>query len=140
MASTLKVAVLIPALNASETIVPLIRGIVRFVPRGHIIVVDDGSTDDTGKLAQDAGAMVIRHAENRGKGAALQTGFRHIIKSQYQGVIVLDADGQHDPAEIAKFLHAHGERQADLIIGARTFREMPFARRIANTLGTWALS
>lgn len=142
MASTLRVAVLIPALNASETIVPLIQGIARFVPRDNIVVVDDGSTDDTGKLAQDAGTTVLRHVENRGKGAALQTGFGHVVKSRYEGVIVLDADGQHDEGHIPAFLRRAAQGDVDLLIGSRMsdVGDMPWLRVLTNRLTSACVS
>ena len=128
---------LIPAYNEETHIAEVVRGARVHLP---VLVVDDGSTDGTAATAERAGATVLRQVPNQGKGAALRAGFRYALERDYTAVLTLDADGQHDPAEIEKFLRAHGERQADLIIGARTFRDMPFTRRIANTLGTWALT
>lgn len=108
-----------------------------------VLVVDDGSTDDTAKSAEGAGAEVVRQFPNQGKGAALRTGFRWALDQNYQAVLTLDADGQHDPREIPKFLESYQENQADLIIGERDFNQIPPMRRLANTLGrlsfSWAL-
>jgi glycosyltransferase involved in cell wall biosynthesis len=107
------------------------------------LVVDDGSRDNTADFAEAAGAIVLRQTPNQGKGAALRAGFRWALDDGYDAVITLDADGQHDPTEIPKFLSLFNERQPDLIIGERTFARMPFPRNISNTIGrhlfSWAL-
>jgi len=119
----------------------VITGISRFVPREYIIVVDDGSTDNTGQLALKAKAVVLHHKENRGKGAALQTGFRYIIENQYRGVIVLDADGQHDERFIPAFLR-RAERDADMVIGSRMDQvgKMPWIRVVTNRFTSACIS
>ncbi len=130
----------IPAYNEQERIVPVISGALRHVP---VLVVDDGSRDNTAAVAEAAGAIVLRQIPNQGKGAALRAGFRRALDEGYEAVITLDADGQHDPEEIPRFLEAYGQGKADLIIGARNFAGMPPVRRVSNTLGTllfsWAL-
>lgn len=128
---------LIPAYNESRHIAQVIQEASLHLP---VLVVDDGSVDDTATLAQNAGAEVVRQVPNQGKGAALVNGFRKAIQLGYDGVVMLDADGQHDPAEIPQFLKKHAETQADLIIGRRDFRYMPRLRRTTNTLGTWMFS
>jgi len=108
-----------------------------------VLVVDDGSTDNTRGVAAAAGAQVVRQEPNQGKGAALRAGFKWALDHDYAAVITLDADGQHDPAEISGFLELQARSQADLIIGARDFSKMPPVRRWANTTGqklfSWAL-
>jgi len=94
--------------------------------------------DDTGKRAEEKGAFVIKHEKNRGKGDALITGFNYSLKNNYDIIITLDADGQHDPSEIPNFLKKIDKY--DIIIGARDFKEMPFPRRISNTITTFLLS
>lgn len=135
-----KVMALIPALNAAGTIEPVIRAAVKEVP--HVVVIDDGSTDGTGGIAARAGATVLRHEVNGGKGAALKTGFRHAIDNGYDAVITLDADGQHLGSDIPKFLAAWREQQADLIIGGRAhlFHEMLPRRRMANRISSWCIA
>jgi glycosyltransferase involved in cell wall biosynthesis len=108
-----------------------------------VIVVDDGSTDDTATTARQAGATVIEQRPNQGKGAALRAGFRRAVATDLDAVVTLDGDGQHDPDEIPSFLAAYaatGSERPDLIIGRRDFREMPPARRLANELGRRAFS
>ena len=135
-----KILALIPAYNEATRIAPVIERTRAYLP---VLVVDDGSTDDTTLVAQSVGATVLRQEPNQGKGAALQRGFRHALDEGYDAVIALDADGQHDPEEIEKFVAVHAETNADLIIGRRRFRQMPWVRRLANTAGrlffSWAV-
>jgi len=128
---------LIPAYNAAHLLTPVVQG-----ARAHlaVLVVDDGSADATAKVAEQAGATVILQRPNQGKGRALQTGFRRALADGYDAVLTLDADGQHDPAEIPKFLDRYDATHADLIIGARDFSTMPFIRKLSNTVGTRAFS
>jgi glycosyltransferase involved in cell wall biosynthesis len=137
MTAPQSVLALIPAWNEAARIGPVLHGVRAHLP---LLVVDDGSTDDTARLAEAAGATVVRHAANLGKGAALTTGFRWALEHGYEAVLTLDADGQHDPADIPKFLAAYARGDADLIIGRRDFRAMPFPRRYTNPLGSWLLS
>ena len=135
-----KILALIPAYNEAQRVGKVIAGALVHLP---VLVVDDGSSDDTADQAKQAGATVLKQSPNQGKGAALQAGFQWAIKHKFEAVITLDADGQHDPAEIPKFLQACQSNQADLIIGKRDFSQMPPARRLANWLGgltySWAL-
>lgn len=130
---TERVAVLIPAYNAAETLAPIVRGAREVI--ADVIVIDDGSRDETAKSAREAGASeVLLHAVNRGKGAALKTGFAHALANGFDAVITLDADGQHLPHEIPKFLAARADCNGDLIIGGRAhhFDKMLPRRRMAN--------
>ena len=128
---------LIPAYEEGPRIGAVVEGARRHLP---VVVVDDGSTDDTAERAEAAGAMVLRQQPNAGKGAALRAGFRHALEAGAPAVVTLDADGQHDPAEIPAFLERFGERRAELIIGQRDLRSMPPVRRLSNTLGGLALA
>jgi glycosyltransferase involved in cell wall biosynthesis len=124
--------VIIPALNAERTLRQVVADArAQLEP---VLVIDDGSRDATGDVARDAGATVIRHDMNRGKGGALKTGFRWAMENGFDGVITLDADGQHLAAEIPKFLRERERSGADLIIGGRShlFGEMLPRRRTAN--------
>jgi len=105
-----------------------------------VLVVDDGSTDDTAAQAQAAGATVVRQVPNQGKGAALREGFRHALERGVDAVITIDADGQHDPAEIPRFLAAFDATRPELIVGRRDFRRMPPIRRLSNAIGGLILS
>jgi glycosyltransferase involved in cell wall biosynthesis len=132
-----KILALIPAFNEAQHIAQVVRSTCAHLP---VLVVDDGSTDQTAAQAQKAGAQVLRQQPNQGKGAALRAGFRYALDHGYDAIVTLDADGQHDPAQVPGFVQAFDERGADLIVGTRTFAEMPLIRRIANTIGTMALS
>jgi len=132
-----EVLALIPAFNEAAHLAQVVTGARVHLP---VLVVDDGSTDDTAACAEQAGANVLRQIPNQGKGAALRAGFGWALNAAYQAVLTLDADGQHDPAEIPKFVDAHRARGADLVIGARDFRRMPLVRRLANATGRWAFS
>jgi glycosyltransferase involved in cell wall biosynthesis len=127
----------IPAYNEAGHIETVVRLTARHLP---VLVVDDGSTDRTAALAKGAGAFVLRQIPNQGKGAALRRGFRHAIDAGCCAVVTLDADGQHDPDEIPKFLAAFGANPAELIVGARDYAAMPLVRRWSNTVGRWAFS
>ena len=135
------IVALIPGYNEAPRIGPVVEAARRFLP---VLVVDDGSSDATGAVAAEAGATVIRQDPNQGKGAALRAGFRRALADGAEAIITLDADGQHDPAEIAEFLdrwsRAAPADRPDLVIGARNFRSMPPVRRLSNTLGRWAFS
>ncbi len=99
----------------------------------HVLVVDDGSTDDTAANARGAGAEVIVHKENKGKGEAINTGLRHWQERNLPYALVLDGDGQHLPEEIERFLAA-AAGGAQLIVGTRMSdtRTMPLVRRLTN--------
>ncbi len=128
---------LIPAWNEAARLGPVVRKTRFHLP---VLVVDDGSEDGTLEAAEAAGAEVVRHAFNRGKGVALITGFNWALDHGYSAILTLDADGQHDPEDIPAFLEAFRSAGADLIIGRRDFRRMPFPRRYTNPFGSWLLS
>lgn len=128
---------LIPAYNEAQRIGPVVAGALAYLP---VLVVDDGSRDETARVAEAAGATVLRQVPNQGKGAALRAGMRWALDAGYAAVVTLDADGQHDPAELPMFLDRFTNTGADLIIGRRHFEHMPLVRRIANTLGRWSFS
>ncbi|MGA7614301.1 MAG: glycosyltransferase family 2 protein [Thermoanaerobaculia bacterium] len=133
-------AVVIPALDAVQTVGAIVSDARKEVPR--VIVVDDGSTDGTGDAARAAGAEVVRHERNRGKGAALKSGFLEALQQGVDAVITLDADAQHLPREIGRFIDAYEASGADLIIGSRAhlFAGMVGRRRAANRFSAWSIS
>ena len=137
---TERIAALIPALNAERTL-PRVAAETR-AQLEPLIVIDDGSSDATGEVARAVGAIVLRHEVNRGKGAALKTGFAWALENGFDGVITLDADGQHLASEIPKFIAAREETRADLIIGGRAhlFQHMLPRRRNANRFSAWCIS
>ena len=107
-----------------------------------MVVVDDGSADDTAARAEAAGARVIRHAENRGKGHAVRSGLAQILSLDFSHVLLMDGDGQHRPEDVPKMLEAARTSEADLVVGARVFdkAQMPRSRYYSNTIGSRALS
>lgn len=137
-----RIAALVPAHDEGPRIAAVVQAAARHLP---VIVVDDGSSDDTALRAEAAGARVLVQRPNQGKGAALRAGFRHALAEGLDAVVTLDADGQHDPAEIPRFLGAARPTGAagpspELVIGRRDFRRMPPIRRLANELGGRAFS
>lgn len=134
-----RVAAAIPAYQAAPSVgavVEATQGVLE-----EVLVVDDGSTDRTGAAASAAGARVLRHAENRGKGRALATAFEDLFGRGFDAVVTLDADGQHLASEIPVLLAAWGEG-ADLVVGSRAhlFARMHAVRRCSNGLSTRLLS
>ena len=132
-----RVLALIPAYEEGPRIATVVEAARAYLP---VVVVDDGSSDDTSAVAAAAGATVLRQVPNAGKGAALRRGFQHALDEGYDAVVTLDADGQHDPAEIPAFLAAFMMDRPELVIGRRDFSEMPAVRRWSNVLGGWTLS
>ena len=128
---------LIPAHDEAPRIVPVIHGALTHLP---VLVVDDGSSDSTAVEAAAAGATVLSQHPNQGKGAALRAGFARAIADGVLAVVTLDADGQHDPAELPRFIEVEAAHPGELIVGRRDFSKMPLARRASNWAGTVLLS
>ena len=135
----MKPCALIPAYNEAAHIAEVVAGTKTHVT--EVFVVDDGSTDATCAKASSAGAIVIQHGQNLGKGQAIRTGLARILAGPYTHVVLIDADLQHDPAEIPRLLAA-AERGATLVIGERELVRdaMPAARFHANVIGSRVLS
>ena len=135
-----KLVGLIAAYQAEATIAAVVASALAQLP--EVVVVDDGSCDGTSAAARAAGARVLRQAINRGKGAALRTGFERLLAEGVAAVITLDADGQHDPAEIPRLVERWRATQAGLVIGRRTDRacEMRSLRRFGNRFSRSAIS
>ena len=112
-----RVAVVMPAYNEGSSVGEAVRCALKFFPR--VIVVDDGSSDQTGVHAREAGAFVIRHPVNLGQGAALQTGFDWALETGADWVVTLDSDGQHDPADAQRLLQMAVAAGADVALGSR---------------------
>lgn len=109
---------------------------------GDVVVVDDGSPDKTAEEARATGAHVIVHEVNKGKGAAMVTGFAYALEKKYDAVVSIDGDGQHSPAEIINFINVLKETNADMVIGTRmaNTKGMPFIRLATNKFMSWLLS
>ncbi len=135
---TIKVLVIIPAYNEERNISQIIFKIREYAPNVDILVVDDGSTDNTSRLAKSEGVRVFILPFNLGYGSALQTGFLYAQKENYQFVVQLDGDGQHDPKYIDDLLREAQNGSADVVIGSRFLQNMgyktPLIRRIGMIL------
>jgi len=132
----MKICVLIPAFNEERSIGWLVKAV-----RGlgyDTIVIDDGSKDNTAIIAKDSGADVLTNEHNLGKGVSLRKAFGHVVSRDYDAAIIMDADGQHLPADIAPFVDCFLKNEPGLIVGNRMFKSkgMPFVRWCTN----WAMS
>lgn len=134
----MRIAAAIPAYDAAQSVGPVVDGIRAIVQ--DVLVVDDGSSDDTARTARDAGAEVHVFPQNRGKGAALRAAFSILFGRGFDAVVTLDADGQHLATEAPRLIAASGE--ADLVLGTRDhlFAEMSDVRRMSNRLSSRAIS
>jgi glycosyltransferase involved in cell wall biosynthesis len=134
------VVAVIPAYQAAATIGAVVAGVLRRLAR--VVVVDDGSSDATGEAARRAGATVERLETKRGKGVALRRGIELALALEPGALVLLDADGQHDPADLDALLAAWDARRPDLIVGARLAdpEKIPPARYWTNYIGSRILS
>src|SRR5437660_4063796 len=125
-------AVIIPCLNEAASIRTLVQEVRKTLPA--VIVIDDGSSDDTSKLATQADATVLRHEKPRGKGAALNSGWQTAQDRGFLWALTMDGDGQHSPSDIHTFLKAAEIGRAPLIVGNRMAQPdgMPWLRRQVN--------
>lgn len=132
--------IIIPTYNAADQVGRVVQGALR--SGFPVVVVDDGSSDDSAAQAAAAGAHVLRHHANRGKGAALQTGFAYARTQDVEGVLTLDADGQHNTEEIAALVAAWRATPGSLVLGVRSFDPslMPRRSRIGNHISTFFIS
>ena len=111
------ILVVIPAYNEERFIGSVVLNVKKYVDT--VIVVDDGSEDNTAEIASMAGALVVREAENQGKGAAMNVGFRKALEFNPEAVVTIDADGQHVPRELPLVVGPVLEGEADLVVGSR---------------------
>jgi len=131
----------IPAYRAAESVGQVVATCRDVVPDVPIVVVDDGSNDGTGDAARDAGARLLVHEVNRGKGAALLTAFAEASRQGWDAAITVDADGQHDPRSIASFIELYDREPADVIVGTRPREgDMPLQRRFSNATSSMVVS
>ncbi len=135
-----EVAVVIPALNEALRIADVVRQTLRHC--AWVIVVDDGSEDGTGECLAGLPVTVLRHPQRRGKGAALRTGFAEALARGARGVLTIDGDGQHDPADLPRLLDAAARHPRSIVIGARMRHRAaaPPHRRMANAFGDWGVA
>jgi glycosyltransferase involved in cell wall biosynthesis len=131
--------VLITACNAQERIRWVIRGVLDHVP--EVLVVDDGSADATAEEAQRGGATVLRHERRLGKGAALRTGFEHVLRQGRNFVVTMDGDGRHAAEDVPVFIEAYRRTGIPILLGNRMqdAGAIPLLRRALNALLTRAV-
>lgn len=140
MSAPFRVAVVVPAFREEARIAEVVSAARRHVDT--VIVVDDCSPDHTSARAAEAGAIVLRHEVNRGKGAGLKTAFAKLAELGFTHGITMDGDGQHDAAQLPAFLEALREPGVALVLGNRFSdpRGMPFIRRLVNASMSWLIS
>ena len=136
MASPSTTSVIVPAFTEGPAIAPVVSALKAGASWHEVIVVDDGSADDTGARAAEAGAVVVRHPYNKGNGAAVKSGVR---RATGENILIVDGDGQHRPADAARLVSRLGDY--DLVVGARSAAtQATAARRAGNSLLNWLAS
>ena len=130
-----RVLVIMPAHNEARNIGPIIEGVRRRVPGAEILVVDDASADCTAQVAAAAGADVVSLPCNLGYGGAVQTGFRYAVAQGHDFGVIMDADGQHDPADIPALLGPVTNGEADLALGSRFLGRLEYTPSWARRMG-----
>jgi glycosyltransferase involved in cell wall biosynthesis len=138
----MRACAVIPAYDAERDLGDVVREAIALWPiHRAVIVVDDGSRDGTSELARSAGAIVLRHPGNRGKGAALRTGMEHALRSGFDVAVTIDADGQHPPSEALRLLAAEPDPDA-LVLGVRDLDAAgaPRANQMSNRISNFFLS
>lgn len=131
-----KFLILIPAFNEEERIGEVISGCRKYLSKGiDLLVINDGSTDGTLSVCEREGVDVINTPFNQGIGNALQTGFRYAIENNYNFLINLDADGQHDPDDLPKFINKLQENNVDIVIGSRFLEKYKYKGSVIRVIG-----
>lgn len=136
--------VIVPAFNEQESLPGVLRELREIAPGADVLVVNDGSRDDTSRVARAAGVLVADLPVNLGIGGAMQTGYRFARRRGYSIAVQVDADGQHDPRELAKIVDPIREGRASLVVGSRKlaesgYRQTPL-RRIGSSVLSWIVS
>jgi glycosyltransferase involved in cell wall biosynthesis len=130
-----RVLIVIPAYNEEKTIAAVLTGLRQAAPTFDRVVVNDGSRDQTGPIVAALGEKQIRLPCNLGYGQALQTGLKYALIRGYEIVVSIDADGQHQPADVVRLVAALQENDADLVIGSRFCNGSPYNTPISRRLG-----
>jgi glycosyltransferase involved in cell wall biosynthesis len=135
----MKVFVVIPAYNEEGRVGRVVEDALRQDLVSKVVVVDDCSSDNTAKEAEEAGAFVVRHFKNMGVGGAIKMGYRLFLKEGGDVAVVVAGDGQHDSSEIPRFVEAIASGEAEYVVGDRTLQNdsMPYGRRLGNKLLSW---
>jgi glycosyltransferase involved in cell wall biosynthesis len=134
------VAVVIPALNEALRIRDVVTGVLAQCP--HVIVIDDGSDDETCARIADLPVILLRHPRRMGKGASLRDGFAEALRRGFHAVLTMDGDGQHAADDLPRLLAAGNRHPGAVIIGARLRKrsQQPLYRRLANEFGDWGIA
>lgn len=135
-----QVIALIPAFNEEKNVGDVVRRTLEYADQ--VIVINDGSTDRTGEVASEAGALVVDNIVNKGLGRSMRRGYQAALDQGAEVVVQLDADGQYDPAEIPKLIQPILDRKADMVLGARLDNlhyDMPLIKRVGNEAFSWVL-
>lgn len=135
----MRTLVIIPAFNEAANLAGVVAGI-RANFDGEVLVIDDGSEDDTAREAVRAGALVLRHACNLGIGAAVQTAFLYALAHGYDQVVRVDGDGQHDPAYIPRLLEVLAAGEADIVVGSRFLGRKGYQSTVTRRIGILILT
>lgn len=138
MISADRILIAIPALNEARTVADVVHGVHKTIPEARVLVVDDGSSDDTGLVARSAGAEVITLPFNVGVGGAMRTAFLYATTHDMDVLVQVDADGQHDPADIPRLVQELAD--ASIVIGARFAGRGDYRVRGPRRWAMWALA
>lgn len=130
-----KVLVIVPAYNEAEGIEHVIAKLHTHTPYADVLVINDGSADDTGRLAERAGAKVVNLSCNLGIGGAVQTGYRYAAANGYDYAVQIDGDGQHNPSDLDRLLEAIQESNVDMVVGSRFIEKTGFQSTFARKIG-----
>lgn len=130
----MNLCVIIPTYNEAKHISKIVRELLKYNLK--VLVIDDGSKDETSKLASLSGAEVIRKQKNEGKGSCLRVGFDYALRNNFDGIITMDGDGQHLPKEVVKFIQRAKSSDNSIFIGNRMYNplNMPWIRRLTNLI------
>ncbi len=139
-AMNIKICILIPVYNESKAIGSIVKALK--LKKLDVFVIDDGSTDNSGLYASDNGAIVMRNEQKKGKGFSLKRGFRFILQHQYDGIITMDGDGQHDVLDVDSFILKAQADPASVVAGSRMedHKGMPFVRLLTNRFMSFLIS
>lgn len=138
----MKTCVIIPTYNEAKAISALLQQIGRQNETTEILVVDDGSNDNTHQIASACGATVLRNTSNEGKGASLIKGFNYALSKNFDAVVTMDGDGQHRPSDIPYFMRLAKYSNSEILIGNRMHKtkDMPRSRLLANKFMSYVIS
>lgn len=136
----MKACVIIPTFNESKEISRLVKEVKAL--GFDVLIIDDGSKDNTAQLAADSGAVVLKNPVNEGKGACLRKGFQYALDKGYEAIITMDGDGQHLPQDLPSFIRSASSSNSGLFVGNRMLdtRHMPLVRIVTNKFMSWLIS